>query len=206
MKNGLEIPTLRYLPIWLRRITHCRGFGIQSPWAYRFVRYVVNEHYPYYAYSELKELLDRTEPVQRKLSRLYFRIANYRQADHVIDYMSPCSAYDIMMKRGCRKTAICHLESGCVKQQIADILDDGEIDMLRMSLKGNYESFYDLTVQYAGSSSLFILEGIYSTADALSFWQRVVNDVRCSVTFDLYYCGVVFFDKKFFKTNYIINF
>lgn len=206
MKNGLEIPTLRYLPIWLRRITHCRGFGIQSPWAYRFVRYVVNEHYPYYAYAELKELLDRTEPVHRKLSRLYFRIANYRQADHVIDYMSPCSAYDIMMKRGCRKTAICHLESGCVKQQIADILDDGEIDMLRMSLKGNYESFYDLTVQYAGSSSLFILEGIYSTADALSFWQRVVNDVRCSVTFDLYYCGVVFFDKKFFKTNYIINF
>lgn len=206
MKNGLEIPTLRYLPIWLRRITHCRGFGIQSPWAYRFVRYVVNEHYPYYAYAELKELLDRTEPVQRKLSRLYFRIANYRQADHVIDYMSPCSAYDIIMKRGCRKTAICHLESGCVKQQIADILDDGEIDMLRMSLKGNYESFYDLAVQYAGSSSLFILEGIYSTADALSFWQRVVNDVRCSVTFDLYYCGVVFFNKKLFKTNYIINF
>ena len=37
----------RYLH-WLRRIKYCRGFGVQSPSAYRFIRYVINEHYPYY--------------------------------------------------------------------------------------------------------------------------------------------------------------
>lgn len=206
MNNGLEIPSIKYIPVWLRRITHCRGFGIQSPWAYRFVRYVVNEHYPYYVYDDLKDQLNEIEPVQRKLSRLYFRIANYRQPDHIIDFMSSCTVYDTMMKRGCRNSVIHHLESGCTKQQIEEILYDGEIDMLRMSLKGNYESFYEKAVQYAGSSCLFILEDIYSSADTRSFWRRVTGDVRCSVTFDLYFCGVVFFNKKLFKTNYIINF
>ena len=35
--------------VWLSRIHRCRGFGIQSPTDYAFVRYVVNEHWPYYA-------------------------------------------------------------------------------------------------------------------------------------------------------------
>ena len=37
---------------WLCRCKYCRGFGVQSPSAYSFIRYVINEHYPYYAYSE----------------------------------------------------------------------------------------------------------------------------------------------------------
>ena len=36
----------------MRRIGHCRGFGIQSPTDFMFVREVVNEHWPYYAYTE----------------------------------------------------------------------------------------------------------------------------------------------------------
>ena len=46
---------LRRIIVWLCRIRRCRGFGIQSPWAYRIVRYVINEHYPYYAYGPLSE-------------------------------------------------------------------------------------------------------------------------------------------------------
>ncbi len=41
--------------VWLRRVRYSRGFGVQSPWAYRFIRYVVNEHYPYYKYEHLAE-------------------------------------------------------------------------------------------------------------------------------------------------------
>ena len=36
---------------WLLRCRYSRGFGIQSPSAYSFERYVVNEHDPYYAYD-----------------------------------------------------------------------------------------------------------------------------------------------------------
>jgi hypothetical protein len=34
----------------------------------------------------------------------------------------------------------------------------------------------------------------------------VERDVRTGVTFDLYYCGIVFFDKKRHKMNYKVNF
>ena len=40
--------------VWLRRAHRSKGFGVQSPWAYRFIRYVVNEPYPYYKYEHLK--------------------------------------------------------------------------------------------------------------------------------------------------------
>ena len=42
---------------WFRRCGYSRGFGVQSPSAYSFIRYVINEHYPYYAYQELQEQL-----------------------------------------------------------------------------------------------------------------------------------------------------
>ena len=44
----------RYL-VWLGRIHRCGGFGIQSPTDYSFVRYVINEHWPYYAYDSLTD-------------------------------------------------------------------------------------------------------------------------------------------------------
>ena len=43
--------TINHWQVWLRRIHRSGGFGIQSPKDYAFVRYVVNEHWPYYAYD-----------------------------------------------------------------------------------------------------------------------------------------------------------
>jgi hypothetical protein len=39
-----------------------------------------------------------------------------------------------------------------------------------------------------------------------TFWQEIISDEHTGVTFDLYYCGIVMFDKKRHKQNYIINF
>lgn len=192
--------------VWLRRMKYSRGFGIQSPWAYRFVRYVINEHYPYYAYGDMHDMLQDISALSRKLSRLYFRIANYRQPDCIIDYSSPCAAYDAMMQRGCRKTFIRHYDDNTTHDEIEAHLSGKKIEMLRMSLEGSYKSFFDEVVSYAGNMCIFILEGISRSPETRLFWKQVVEDARCDVTFDLYYCGIIFFDKKMFKTNYIINF
>jgi hypothetical protein len=37
-------------------------------------------------------------------------------------------------------------------------------------------------------------------------WQQIARDPRTGTTFDLYYCGIVFFDTKRYKHNYKINF
>ena len=73
-----------YLSTWWRWLCRCkysRGFGVQSPSAYSFIRYVINEHYPYYAYSELEERYEMPGRLQHKLGRLLFRLANYWQPE-----------------------------------------------------------------------------------------------------------------------------
>ena len=91
--------------VWLRRVNHCRGFGVQSPWAYRFIRYVVNEHNPYYAYERMNDQLPDLDEQTRKMCRLYFRLANFMQAQRIFSYCSPTTAYAAYIKEGCYKTA-----------------------------------------------------------------------------------------------------
>ena len=94
----------RYLH-WLRRIKYCRGFGVQSPSAYRFIRYVINEHYPYYAYDELRKELPRLDSLTRKRMELYFRISNFRQASLWLDFCERNDVIATYVGRGARSRA-----------------------------------------------------------------------------------------------------
>ena len=49
---------LKRVILWTFRMGYSRGFGVQSPSSYSFLRYVVNEHYPYYAYQNLTAELE----------------------------------------------------------------------------------------------------------------------------------------------------
>ena len=88
--------------VWLSRIHRCRGFGIQSPTDYAFVRYVVNEHWPYYAYEELTD----KDWLKQKLGRLYFRIANWRQPQAILEICGSGQSYVRYFQTGCRKAHI----------------------------------------------------------------------------------------------------
>lgn len=50
---------------WWQRLRHSRGFGIHSPFAYRFITEVLNQPYAYYSYDKLRT--DR--------ERLIYRVA-----------------------------------------------------------------------------------------------------------------------------------
>ena len=83
--------------VWLGRIWHCRGFGIQSPTDYWLVRYVINEHWPYYQYAELGRDDDW---LRQKLGLLYFRLANWRQPTVIAS-----DGYRDYLQAGCRKAS-----------------------------------------------------------------------------------------------------
>ena len=66
---------MKSLSEYLSRIGKSRGFGIQSPWAYSFVKDVISEKLPYYAYSDIEnQYLDTRE---QKKHKLYFRVRNF---------------------------------------------------------------------------------------------------------------------------------
>ena len=51
--------------------------------------------------------------------------------------------------------------------------------------------------------SVLVVEGIYRDKKR---WSALINDMRIGTTFDLYYCGIVLFDKRPYKHHYTINF
>lgn len=164
--------------VWIRRIGHCRGFGIQSPSDYWFVRYIINEHWPYYSYETLGQDDDK---LTRKLGRLFFRIANWLQPE-VIE----SKYYHEYFQAGCHKAKF-----GVSKELI--LLSPEESNLVKL------EAIYNKV----DVNSVLIVNEINH---AQNIWKEIVNDERTGVTFDLYYCGIVFFDKRRHKMNYIINF
>jgi hypothetical protein len=172
---------LTRLLVWLSRISHCRGFGIKSPTDYWMVRYVVNEHWPYYQYSETGR---GGGWLRRKLGRLYFRLANWRQPQTIVS-----SDYHDYWRAGCRRAKVVSEMTGNVELLHVDI---SEADGLLDRLEGRVDD-----------RSVIVVEGLWRDRQA---WWRLKADERARVTFDLYYCGLVLTDSKRVKQDYIINF
>ena len=193
--------------VWLRRAQYSRGFGVQSPWAYKFIRYVVNEHYPYYKYAQLKQQVYGINKRVRKLCRLYFRIANFQQPHSFIDYLPFSSCYKIYTLAGAKKTLYRPISQDTTPESYTRILAEvGDNSIVRVSLRDNYREFIDKAIDLLPSTSVLILEHIKRNKETEAYWKSLVADDRTGITFDLYYCGLIFLDKTMIKQDYIVNF
>ena len=174
----LEMNRLKGLLVWIRRIGHCRGFGIQSPAAYWLVRYVINEHWLYYQYTQLGK---NDDWLTQKLGRLHFRLSNWRQPE--------------VITSNCYQE---YLQAGCKKSTFGD-----SNQLVCMKLGNNWREQLALLYNKVDAQTVLIIEDIWRNKEA---WHEIVADEHTSITFDLYYCGLVMFDKKRTKQHYIINF
>lgn len=189
----------RYLH-WLRRIKYCRGFGVQSPSAYRFIRYVINEHYPYYAYDELRKELPRLDSLTRKRMELYFRVANFRQASLWLDFCERNDVIATYVGRGCHATQVRRIT------YLQQITADDRIEVLRICPTAGSEAVLEAALQQTDDHTLFIIEDIGYNDTARRLWQTLLESDLTSVSYDLYYLGIAFFDRKRYKANYVVNF
>ncbi len=176
MSNRVSI--LKRAFVWLSRLHHTRGFGIQSPTDYAFVRYVVNEHWPYYAYDTLTD----DDWLTQKLGRLYFRMANWRQPARMV-----ADRYQKWWQAGCRKT------------QFVEHTEQVELARVDVAERQQWQE----VISHSNSQSVLVIDGIHSDTTA---WHDIMDNPRVGTTFDLYYCGIVFFDTQRYKHHYIINF
>lgn len=185
--------------IWLKRCTHCRGFGVQSPSAYRFIRYVINEHYPYYAYEELKEHMNMLSKHQHKLGRLFFRLANFWQPDFCYcdqpQFLKYAQAGSHRMKSGAISEFLEKSAFHCVPNT----------DRILIWVDLEYAAdVLDELLTKCTSQTLLVVNGINNKNHAL--WKKLQADVQVGITYHLYYCGIVFFDKSVYKQHYEVNF
>lgn len=175
--------------IWIYRWRHCRGFGVQSPSDYSFIRYVINEHYPYYAYDDLRIELPDICKLKRKKAELIFRIANFKQAQSAT-FLFADDIYSRYLLSGSHKTTILNHFDRVTTLVVASALGiDESLEILN----------------YLRHSSLLVIDEI-DNSQGRKLWKNIVVDERATITFDLYYMGIVFkFDNRY-KQHYIVNF
>ncbi len=182
---------------WIHRMGYSRGFGVQSPSAYSFIRYVLTEHYPYYAYDELKMRFKSSDHATKKKGRLYFRLANYAQASHWFDYHSAEQPYAAYVHEGCRKTVFQAIDGKTIPNAFR---------IARLSMTEDYQAVYEALCKVATDDSILILEGINDDKDTKAFWKRVQESQKATRTYDLFLCGIIVFDTSKHKHHYIVNF
>lgn len=175
------------------------GFGIQSPFAYHFVTGLVHETLPYYGYDILLKKYPTDNAAELKLCRLLLRLSNYIRPVKICI----CTEYADMYAD--------YLRAGCLKAEIVDwrhVFEDSVSscpDIFLLSIKSDWRQRFDMFVCRAKPSSVLVVPRIYTTRETISAWEAMVEDDRTGVTFDLWDCGVIFFDKKQYKRNYKIN-
>lgn len=197
---------LHYLWVWLRRFRHSRGFGVQSPSAYQFIRYVVNEHWPYYQYEELGK---EDGWLTRKLGRLYFRMVNWYQPQYIFNIGEDSERYAAYLHAGSKKAEVMTSCDGISWEEIAHQYGVESVAskcVFLVSLTAVYADFIEKMLNSVGEKTVVILEGIHHDKAAYASWQSFMRHKRVSVCYDLYYCGILFFDKKRYKKTYIVNF
>lgn len=186
--------------IWVTRIKYCRGFGVQSPNDYRFIRYVINEHWPYYKYERLKKSIAGIDKSTRRLCQLYFRIANHCQPALFIDIAPDTPAYAKYVKAGCRKT------------KVLSVNDTGKLDIkkcvvvARMDASREVPETLDKLLEGADEGSVVILQDIYASKENRQIWEEACGHERVGVSYDLYYCGLLLCEIRQFKKSYKVNF
>jgi hypothetical protein len=187
--------------VWLSRIGHAQGFGIQSPHDYRFVREVIGEKNPYYAYKAIAKQCKGENRRCERLCRLYFRVANNVQPDVVMDICSENNFWVSSMHMGCLKSQRLSI-AGMIP---TDILWQEDKKYLIWVNVSNLSRLLPAISQIPDGSVL-IVQDIYRDDEVTSQWNLLVECDEPRIVFDLYHCAILFFDKKRYKEYYTINY
>ena len=198
---------LYYLSTWWRWLRRCgcsRGFGVQSPSAYAFIRYVINEHYPYYAYRELQERLTWLDKRGHQTGRLLLRLANFWQSEICIVNEHRFDAY---LHEGCRKAKRVEMEQPILKDNQFLKETRGMKRMMVIDLeKMGMEEVRTQVLPLCDDQTMLVLLGNLYREKRGEEWLRLQESEHSGITYDLYDVGIIFFDKKVYKQHYRMNF
>lgn len=167
--------------VWLARFRHRKGYGVHSPFAFRFITDVIYERHPFYAYKELDKALPFSKRFrQRRGLHLMLRLANHLQPENIV---LPKDAW--LEKR--------YLQSGCKTARIMCQLPTEDVRLCLLKAPD------DAALQHLSEQSVLLLDNLHRYRE----WFRSIPSV---VSFDLYDFGIAFFDKQYNKQYYKVNF
>lgn len=191
---------------WMRGVGHAKGFGVQSPAAYRFIRAVVGASDRPDDDASLRLAWPCLNRRMRRRGELYFRIARSVQPGLTVDFCPPSDAYAAYMKAGCPETVVQRVPAGRSFADYRGLAEQmGTIHIARISMVEGCDGFVEVAMNHVDERSVFIIEDIWRDDLSHAWWDELRQDPRVSVTYDLYTCGLLTFDRKLFKRDYLVN-
>lgn len=206
-------------------LRHRLGFGVQSPWAFYLVRFVLREKWPFYAFKELAALRRKAPSnaaaCSRKHGERLFRLANWMKPRHVVVVGDDCPVMSAIYlgAYSSRVSVVClcrHessvgrnlLESRGVEYRCGDVMTllatechDKVIECLLISVEEGAWDIFDYAADHVDDDSMFIVERL-DTPQGKALWQNIKDDNRARATFNLGRSGLVFFNSKRSRMNY----
>lgn len=183
--------------VWLRRFTHLRGNGVQSPFVYDFIWQVIDNRSAYYAYTDLHRELKALPLRQRKLAKLLFRLANYVQPCIIRLDKDLHNTYAPFLERGCAKAAITTTDD-----TVPTLSSQSSAPLLIVSQKPCIPP--DPSLLSVGS--MIVALNIRKPNDNKNLWRQLLTSPWATLTFDLYNYGIVIIAPDRYKQHYVINF
>lgn len=174
--------------------------------------------------------------IKESHGQLLFRIVNYFKPRKLVQvgasagigtlYMTACSSRMDYMVLGKSQESIDQtawslkkmypagsrgtLMVGDYKQHLAKALEQmGTIDLLFLDApeeKENNRIYINEAMQHIHSDTIFFIEGIRANKEMRLLWEELCSQEKVAVTFDLYSVGIVFFNKRLYKQNYVVFF
>lgn len=167
--------------VWLMRIRHRCGYGVHSPFAFRFITDVIYEKSSYYAYQDCDKLLNWKQRFRiRRMCHLLFRCVNFVQPQKIL-----VKEANPLVER--------YLQSGCNKALIQHQADGSKVDFCYLS------SPEDELMKSLSQKSMLVVDNLRENLN----WFKSLPYV---LAFDLFDIGIALFDPKYNKQYYIVNF
>lgn len=197
---------------WCRRFRHRCGYGVHSPSDFFLITSVIYEQLPYYAYHTLekKHFSNFLPHYRKKINRLLFRLVNYLHPQSLIEVGVGNGASMSYMRAARSAMKSCTIKGKDLDKTLMKLEEDiqslGGIDMLHIGHTPYYREVFEKALLSVSERSCIIVGNIYQSKEKKEWWKQLKEDERVRLTFDLYDIGLVFFDKKRIKQNYIVNF
>lgn len=218
--------------VWCKRIRHLNGFGVQSPFAYSFIHTVL---YRKLTKNERHNLQKSTKalpwkvchPLPQRVLRLFYKLAQHSAPTSVIYIEKEFTGGNRAFMEGCQCPAELFLETAPTKRQDTPAMmanapyhSGNLVEKLRQRFLTH--SFADLIYLDANvknadilcalslarcrQDSMLVIGNIYAHPSSRELWQKLTEDPRTGIAFDLYDVGIILFDKHYHPQCYTIEF
>lgn len=197
---------------WCRRFRYRCGYGVHSPSDFFLITSVVYERLPYYAYERLRQTSAPKSSChyREKVNKLLFRWVNYFRPDSLIE-VGKGNGDSFRYMQEARTCVSAVSLTGTDKQETLSNLElelkkMRKLDFLHIAFTPYYKEVFEMAFPYLHDKSCVVIGDIYASKERKEWWKGLLAEERIRISFDLYDVGLLLFEAKRFKQNYIVNF